>query len=127
MKKIISTKNAPDAIGPYSQGIEAGGFVFTSGQLGLVPETGEFAGNDVKNQAVQAFENLREILKASDCTLDDVVKTTCFLKNMDDFVIVNEVYTRFLSGENYPARSAVEVAALPKGGLVEIEAIAMKK
>lgn len=127
MKKIISTKNAPDAIGPYSQGIEAGGFVFTSGQLGLVPETGEFAGNDVKSQAVQAFENLREILKASDCTLDDVVKTTCFLKNMDDFVIVNEVYTRFLSGENYPARSAVEVASLPKGGLVEIEAIAMKK
>lgn len=127
MKKIISTKNAPDAIGPYSQGIEAGGFVFTSGQLGLVPEIGEFAGNDVKSQAVQAFENLREILKASDCTLDDVVKTTCFLKNMDDFVIVNEVYTRFLSGENYPARSAVEVAALPKGGLVEIEAIAMKK
>lgn len=127
MKKIISTKNAPDAIGPYSQWIEAGGFVFTSGQLGLVPETGEFAGNDVKSQAVQAFENLREILKASDCTLDDVVKTTCFLKNMDDFVIVNEVYTRFLSGENYPARSAVEVAALPKGGLVEIEAIAMKK
>lgn len=127
MKKIISTKNAPDAIGPYSQGIEAGGFVFTSGQLGLVPETGEFAGNDVKSQAVQAFENLREILKASDCTLDDMVKTTCFLKNMDDFVIVNEVYTRFLSGENYPARSAVEVAALPKGGLVEIEAIAMKK
>lgn len=127
MKKIISTKNAPDAIGPYSQGIEAGGFVFTSGQLGLVPETGEFAGNDVKSQAVQAFENLREILKASDCTLDDVVKTTCFLKNMDDFVIVNEVYTRFLSGENYPARSAVEVAALPKDGLVEIEAIAMKK
>lgn len=127
MKKIISTKNAPDAIGPYSQGIEAGGFVFTSGQLGLVPETGEFVGNDVKSQAVQAFENLREILKASDCTLDDVVKTTCFLKNMDDFVIVNEVYTRFLSGENYPARSAVEVAALPKGGLVEIEAIAMKK
>lgn len=127
MKKIISTKNAPDAIGPYSQGIEAGGFVFTSGQLGLVPETGEFAGNDVKSQAVQAFENLREILKASDRTLDDVVKTTCFLKNMDDFVIVNEVYTRFLSGENYPARSAVEVAALPKGGLVEIEAIAMKK
>ena len=127
MKKIISTKNAPDAIGPYSQGIEAGGFVFTSGQLGLVPETGEFAGNDVKSQAVQAFENLREILKASDCTLDDVVKTTCFLKNMDDFVIVNEVYTRFLSSENYPARSAVEVAALPKGGLVEIEAIAMKK
>lgn len=127
MKKIISTKNAPDAIGPYSQGIEAGGFIFTSGQLGLVPETGEFAGNDVKSQAVQAFENLREILKASDCTLDDVVKTTCFLKNMDDFVIVNEVYTRFLSDENFPARSAVEVAALPKGGLVEIEAIAMKK
>ena len=127
MKKIISTKNAPDAIGPYSQGIEAGGFVFTSGQLGLVPETGEFAGNDVKSQAVQAFENLREILKASDCTLYDVVKTTCFLKNMDDFVIVNEVYTRFLSGENYPARSAVEVAALPKGGLVETEAIAMKQ
>ncbi|MBF1134001.1 MAG: RidA family protein [[Eubacterium] brachy] len=127
MKKIISTKNVPDAIGPYSQGIEAVGFVFTSGQLGLVPETGEFAGNDVKSQAIQAFENLREILKASDCTLDDVVKTTCFLKNMDDFVIVNEVYTRFLSGENYPARSAVEVAALPKGGLVEIEAIAMKK
>lgn len=127
MKKIISTKNVPDAIGPYSQGIEAVGFVFTSGQLGLVPETGEFAGNDVKSQAIQAFENLREILKASDCTLDDVVKTTCFLKNMDDFVIVNEVYTRFLSGENYPARSAIEVAALPKGGLVEIEAIAMKK
>ncbi|MEE1038962.1 MAG: RidA family protein [Eubacterium sp.] len=127
MKKIISTTNAPGAIGPYSQAIVAGNTVYVSGQLGLDPATGQFAGDTAAEQAVQIFENIKAILEEAGSDMDHIVKTTCFMKNMEDFGSVNEVYAQYLSEGSYPARSAVEVAALPKGGLVEIETIAIVK
>lgn len=127
MKKIISTTNAPGAIGPYSQAIVAGNTVYVSGQLGLIPETGAFAGDTVEAQAIQVFKNIQGILEAAGSDMDHIVKTTCFIKNMEDFGTVNQVYAQFLSEGSYPARSAVEVSALPKGGLVEIETIAIIK
>lgn len=123
-KRIISTKEAPGAIGPYSQAVEINGLVYTSGQLGLNPETGEF-GKGVQEQARLSLRNVKAILEAAGTSLDQVVKTTVFLKDMDDFAAVNEIYGDFFS-EPYPARSAVEVARLPKDGLVEIEVIAVK-
>ncbi|KOR76878.1 RidA family protein [Paenibacillus solani] len=123
-KNIISTKKAPGAIGPYSQAVEINGFVYTSGQLGLNPETGQF-GEGVQEQAKLSLSNVKAILEAAGTSLDQVVKTTVFLKDMNDFVAVNEIYGDFFS-EPYPARSAVEVARLPKDGLVEIEVIAVK-
>ena len=119
----VATPQAPAAIGPYSQGIAAGGFLFCSGQLGLDPGTGDFAGPDVEAQAERAMTNLRSVLDAAGCTFDDVVKTTIFLADMGDFAAVNAVYGRFVT-DPPPARSTVQVAALPKGGRVEIEAIA---
>ncbi|MCV4234161.1 RidA family protein [Virgibacillus sp. LDC1] len=124
-KHIISTNKAPGAIGPYSQAVEINGFVYTSGQLGLNPETGEF-GEGVQEQAKLSLNNVKAILEAAGTSLDHVVKTTVFLKDMNDFAVVNEVYGSFFS-EPYPARSAVEVARLPKDGLVEIEVIAVKQ
>ncbi|MGG4345988.1 RidA family protein [Paenibacillus lautus] len=124
-KHIISTNKAPGAIGPYSQAVEINGFVYTSGQLGLNPETGEF-GEGVQEQAKLSLSNVKAILEAAGTSLDHVVKTTVFLKDMNDFAVVNEVYGSFFS-EPYPARSAVEVARLPKDGLVEIEVIAVKQ
>lgn len=123
-KHIISTNKAPGAIGPYSQAVEINGFVYTSGQLGLNLETGEF-GEGVQEQAKLSLSNVKAILEAAGTSLDHVVKTTVFLKDMNDFAAVNEVYGSFFS-EPYPARSAVEVARLPKDGLVEIEVIAVK-
>lgn len=123
MRKIISTEKAPAAIGPYVQANVVGNLVFTSGQLGLVPETGEFAEGGVEEQTRQAFENLKAILEEAGSGLDKIIKTTCFLQNMDDFAKMNAVYASFFEGD-FPSRSAVEVARLPKGGLVEIEAIA---
>lgn len=122
--KTISTKNAPGAIGPYSQAQVVGNMVFTSGQLGLNPATGDFAGADVKAQAKASLENVKAILEAAGTSMDKVCKTTVFIKNMADFGAVNEVYGTFFKEGAYPARSCVEVAALPKGGLVEIEVIA---
>ena len=119
----VATPQAPAAIGPYSQGIAAGGFLFCSGQLGLDPATGDFAGADVETQAERAMTNLRSVLDAAGCTFDDVVKTTIFLADMADFAAVNAVYGRFVN-DPPPARSTVQVAALPKGGRVEIEAVA---
>jgi 2-iminobutanoate/2-iminopropanoate deaminase len=119
----VATPNAPAALGPYSQGIAAGGFLFCSGQLGLDPATGEFAGPDVETQAERAMTNLRNVLDAAGCTFDDVAKTTIFLADMADFAAVNAIYGRFVT-DPPPARSTVQVAALPKGGRVEIEAIA---
>jgi 2-iminobutanoate/2-iminopropanoate deaminase len=119
----IATPQAPAAIGPYSQGIAAGGFLFCSGQLGLDPATGDFAGPDVETQAERAMTNLRNVLDAAGCTFDDVVKTTIFLADIADFAAVNAVYGRYVT-DPPPARSTVQVAALPKGGRVEIEAIA---
>ena len=116
-KTIIATNKAPGAIGPYSQGITANGFVFASGQLGLIPETGEFAEGGVTGQTRQSLTNVKQVL------LGKVVKVTVFLKDMKDFAAMNAVYSEFFT-ENFPARSAVQVAALPKDGLVEIEVIA---
>ncbi|MPY15444.1 RidA family protein [Paenibacillus glucanolyticus] len=124
-KNIISTNQAPGAIGPYSQAVEINGLVYTSGQLGLNPETGEF-GEGVQEQTKLSLSNVKAILEAAGTSLEQVVKTTVFLKDMNDFTAVNEVYGSFFA-EPYPARSAVEVARLPKDGLVEIEVIAVKK
>lgn len=126
MKKIIATTAAPGAIGPYSQAIEANGFVFASGQIPLDPATGVFAIGGVEEQAEQALKNLKAVLAAAGCELSDVVKTTVFLTDMGDFAKVNAVYAKFFETE-CPARSAVQVGALPKGALVKVEAIAAKK
>ena len=123
MKSINSAK-APAAIGPYSHAYTTGSLVFTSGQLGLVPETGEFAGPDVESQAKQSLENVKAILEEAGTSMDKVVKTTVLIKNMADFGKVNAIYATFFKEGAYPARSCFEVAALPKGGLVEIEVIA---
>ena len=120
--KIITTKEAPAAIGPYSQAIISGGIIFTSGQLPLLPETGEIANGGIKEQTEQAIRNLKAVLSAAGSDLDRVVKTTCFLADMDDFAAFNEVYAEHFSGK--PARSCVAARALPKGALVEIEAVA---
>ena len=125
MKKIISTKNAPQAIGPYSQAIAANGFLFISGQLGVTP-SGEFAGADVKSQAQRSLQNLQAILSEAGLSFENVVKTTIFLADIADFAAVNEIYAKFFK-EPYPARSTVAVKTLPKGGLVEIELIAAIK
>ncbi|MHC1749177.1 MAG: RidA family protein [Cellulosilyticaceae bacterium] len=124
-KKVIATEKAPKAIGPYSQAIAVGEMLFTSGQLGLDPETMELK-DGVVEQAHQSLKNLVAILEAAGTTIDKVVKTTVFLDDMNDFVPVNEVYAQYFK-EPYPARSAIEVAKLPKGAKVEIEAIATLK
>jgi 2-iminobutanoate/2-iminopropanoate deaminase len=125
MKESIATTAAPAAIGPYSQAVRAGGIVFVSGQVGLDPATGAFVEGGVKEQTSQAFRNIRAILSAAGCTIQDVVKVTVFLADMADFVAVNEVYATSFEGD-FPARSAVAVKTLPKNGLVEIEVIAAK-
>lgn len=122
--KQISTRAAPEAIGPYSQGITAGAFVFCSGQIGLVPQTGQMVDGGVKEQARQALENLGEVLSAAGSSFEQVVKTTVFLTSMDDYNVVNEQYGYFFDGTK-PARSAVAVSTLPKNALVEFEAIAI--
>lgn len=123
MKKVLATDNAPAAIGPYSQGIRADKFVFVSGQLPLDPATGEFAGDDIASQTRQSLTNIKNILASDGLTMANVVKTTVLLKNIGDFGAMNEVYGTFFEGA-CPARAAFEVAAIPKGALVEIEAIA---
>ena len=120
--EIISTQKAPGAIGPYSQAVRAGDMLFTSGQLGLNPETGALA-EGVRAQADQALKNLGAILHEAGLDYKDVIKTVVFIKNMSDFKTVNEVYAQYFTA-NYPARSCVEVAALPMGGLVEVECVA---
>ena len=122
MGEVIKTSKAPAALGPYSQGIRAGDFVFASGQLGLDPETGNLL-EGVAAQAEQALDNLTAVLETAGASLADVVKTTIFLADMADFQTVNAIYGARFSGAP-PARSTVQVAALPKGGLVEIEMIA---
>ena len=123
MKKVISTSTAPAAIGPYSQAIQVGNLVFASGQIPIDPATGSFVEGDVKEQARQSLTNVKAILEEAGLTLDNVVKTTVFLADMNDFADVNAVYAEFFA-EPYPARSAVAVKTLPKGALVEIEVIA---
>ena len=121
----IQTSRAPAAIGPYSQGVQCGNMVFVSGQLPFVPETGALLEGTVGEMTVQCMKNIAAILAEAGASLSDVVKTTVFLKNMNDFAAMNEVYATFFTG-NPPARSAVEVERLPKDVLVEIEAIAAK-
>ena len=125
MKKIISTTNAPAAIGPYSQGIQAGSTLFVSGQLPIDPATGAFAGQDIASQTRQSLTNIKNILAAAGASMNDVVKTTVMLKNIGDFAAMNAVYAEFFT-EPFPARAAYQVAALPKDALVEIECIAVK-
>lgn len=125
MKNIISTKDAPAAIGPYSQAVEAGGFIFISGQLPADPATGNLAEAEIKTQTAAVIRNLEGILKAEGLTLENVVKTTVFMTDLGQFAAMNEVYGSFFS-RNPPARATVEVKALPKAALVEIEAIAKK-
>ena len=122
-KKVLATTNAPAAIGPYSQGVRVGGFVFVSGQLPIDPATGEFAGEDIASQTRQSLANIQNILASDGLTMANVVKTPVLLKNIGDFGAMNEVYATFFEGE-CPARAAFEVAAIPKGALVEIEAVA---
>ncbi len=125
MKNVIFTEKAPAAIGPYSQAIEVNGMIFTSGQIPIVPATGEFVEGGVTEQTIQVFENLKEVLAAAGADLSKIVKTTVFLSDMSYFAEMNKVYETYFT-DKYPARSAVAVKALPKGALVEIECIAVK-
>lgn len=125
MKKTISTTNAPAAIGPYSQAVQAGNMLFMSGQLGIDPATGNFVEGGVKEQTVQSFKNIHAILAEAGFSIDEVVKTTVFLADMSSFAEMNEIYAAQFSG-TFPARSAVAVKTLPKNGLVEIEVVAVK-
>ena len=126
MKKQIATPAAPAAIGPYSQAIEAGGFVYCSGQLPIDPATGAFAGGDIAAQTRQSLTNIGNILAAAGFSMKDVVKTTVLLKNIADFGAMNEVYATFFT-EPFPARAAFQAAALPRDALVEIECVAVKQ
>ena len=126
MSKVIATKNAPAAVGPYSQAIqvsEVTDIIFTSGQLGLIPETGKLAEGGVEAQARQALTNIKAVVEAAGLTMDNVVKTTVLLADIGDFAKVNAIYAEFFTEGSYPARSAFQVAALPLGGLVEIETV----
>lgn len=125
MNRVISTEKAPAAIGPYSQGIDTGSFIFSSGQIPVNPSTGEIAAGDIEEQTNQALRNLKNVLEAGGSGLDKVVKTTVYIKDMNHFSKVNEIYAKYFT-EPYPARSCVEVSRLPKDVLVEIEAIALK-
>ena len=123
-KEVISTPNAPKAIGPYEQAIKIGELVYASGQIPLDPKTGNIVAGDIKIQTRRALENLKAVLEASGSSLDRVVKTTVFLKNIGDFAAMNDVYAEYLGGAK-PARSTVAVADLPRGALVEIDLIAL--
>ena len=123
MKKVISTTKAPAAIGPYSQAIQVGNLVYTSGQIPIDPATGVFVEGGIREQTRQSLLNVKAILEEAGLTMSDVVKTTVFMADMDDFADMNAVYAEFFA-EPYPARSAVAVKMLPKGALVEIEVVA---
>ncbi len=124
MEKVATSK-APSAIGPYSQAIKHGDLVYTSGQIAIDPAVGDITASDIKGQTEQVMKNLCEVLKAAGSSPELVIKTTCFLKDIGDFAVFNEVYGKYLTEK--PARSCVAVAALPKGALVEVEAVALLK
>jgi len=126
MKQPIATKDAPAAIGPYSQAIRESGVVFLSGQIPLDPATGQLVGGDIAAQTTRVMENLRAVLAAAGCTFADVVRTTIYLVDLAHFATVNEAYGRFFEAP-YPARATVQVAALPRGAQVEIDAIAVRQ
>lgn len=124
MNQALHTEKAPAAIGPYSQGVRSGNTIYVSGQLPINPETGEFAGDDIRTQTRQSLTNIREILAAAGADMSTIVKTTVLLQDIADFAAMNEVYAEFFS-EPYPARAAFQAAAIPKGAKVEIEAVAV--
>ncbi len=124
-KIIIESKEAPAAIGPYSQAVKAGNLIFTSGQLPIDPVSGEIVSDDIEAQTSQALENLKNVLLAAGSGLDMVIKTTLYIRDMNEFTTINNIYADYFKGD-YPARTCVEVSALPKGALVEIEAFALK-
>ena len=124
MKEIISTEKAPGAIGPYSQAVKTGGMVFCSGQIPIDVATGEFVSNDVAEQTEQVLKNLSAVLEAAGTSLNNVVKTTVFLADMNDFTAMNEIYAKYFS-ENKPARATVQAARLPRDARVEIECVAV--
>ena len=123
--RVLHTDRAPAAIGPYSQAVEAGGFLFSAGQIGLIPGTPDFAGEDVEAQATQVFQNLAAILEEAGLKFGDVVKTTVYLADMDEFPLVNAIYEQYFT-KPYPARSTVAAAGLPKGARVEIDVVAYR-
>ncbi|GAB4516280.1 MAG: RidA family protein [Anaerolineae bacterium] len=123
-KQIISTENAPGAVGPYSQAVVANGFVFTAGQVGLIPGTKTLAEGGIQGQTRQVLENLKAVLEAAGTSLEQVVKATVFLSDMGDFAAMNEIYGQYFS-QNPPARSTFAVAGLPMGAMVEIEVVAL--
>ena len=123
-KKILNPKTAPQPIGPYNQCVIVNGFIYTAGQIALDPTTGNLVAGDVSSQTRQVLVNLKNILEGADTSLDKVVKTTVFLKNLDDFAAMNNVYGEFFPPDIAPARSTIEVARLPKDAVVEIEAVA---
>ena len=125
MVKTLHTDKAPAAVGPYSQATEVNGFIFTSGQIPLVPETGELVSDDIKKATAKSLDNIKAILEEAGSSLDKVLKVNIFLDDINDFAAVNEVYAEYFT-EHKPARSCVEVANLPKKALIEIEAIAVK-
>lgn len=125
-KQIIQTDKAPAAVGPYSQAVVANGMVFTAGQVPLIPGTKDLAEGGIQAQTRQALQNVQAVLEAANSSLDHVIKTTVFLQSMDDFAAMNEVYATFFTSQP-PSRSTVEVAKLPLGALVEIEAIALQR
>ena len=124
MNQAVATKNAPAAIGPYSQGVKAGKTIYVSGQIPIDPATGEFAGQDIETQTRRSLTNIKNILKEAGADMSDVVKTTVLLKDIADFAAMTKVYAEIFT-EPYPARAAFQVAAIPKGALVEIEAVAV--
>lgn len=123
-KEFIETKNAPEAVGPYSQGVKVGNIIFTSGQLPIVPETGDMIKDDIRKATIQSLNNMLAVIEAGGGTLKDIVKVNIYVKNMDDFGVINEEYDKFFSGHK-PVRSCVEASRLPKDGIIEIEAIAV--
>ena len=126
MKQVVSTQKAPAAIGPYSQAIVVDNMVFTSGVVPIDPATGNVVEGDIKVQATRVFDSMKALLEAAGSSCEDVVKTTVFIRNMNDFAALNEIYATYFTGD-FPARSCVEVARLPKDVLIEMEAIALKK
>lgn len=123
MKRILNTQRAPAPIGPYNQAVKSGHLILTSGQIPIDPATGEMVDGGIREQSIQVLENLKAILEDAGSSLGDVIKTTVFLADMNDFAEFNVIYAEYFGGQNAPARSTVQVAALPKGSLVEIELI----
>ncbi|MBT8042318.1 MAG: RidA family protein [Kiritimatiellales bacterium] len=124
MKQIINTDSAPAPIGPYNQAVKRGNLLFTSGQIPIDPLTGELVEGGIREQTIQVLENLKAVVEAAGTSLDNAIKTTVFLADMKDFPILNTIYAEYFGEDNAPARSTVQVAALPKGSLVEIELVA---